>query len=328
MLYDGEALWLASHGNTPGLGYIYKVTNPRSASPSFLQASQEADYNKLAFDGTYIYATYNASTSIRRVPVTISVFDIAYNLGSWASADASGIAFDGRTLWVAFPGIDTIRRIDPDSGEILQTLSPGAGTAPKDVMFDGEYVWVTLSGVTSTGTPSVLQIDPSNFYPGQTSLTVARDISKVSGFNAPRGIVASQSVRMGADIFVISYGDDIVRSIESNRNSSVGSLKSTGALLEGLTTITQAANPTPYKVRGRDNRVHVGTTSTAYQVDLPPFPAAGRKISVKDKARTAAARNITINGNGKNIDGAATLVMNVNGQSVHLVYDGAEWAII
>jgi len=94
------------------------------------------------------------------------------------------------------------------------------------------------------------------------------------------------------------------------------------------TVITQAGYPTPFRITSTDRRVHVGVTTTAYQVNLPSAPVAGRPISIKDKAQTASIRHITINGNGKLIDGAPDLVMTRDGQNVDLIYDGAEWAII
>lgn len=94
------------------------------------------------------------------------------------------------------------------------------------------------------------------------------------------------------------------------------------------TVITQAGFSSPYTVLSTDSRVHVSTTTTAYQVNLPASPATGRTVSVKDKARTAATRNITVSGNGHNIDGSATVVINVNGTNLDFIYDGTEWAII
>ncbi len=94
------------------------------------------------------------------------------------------------------------------------------------------------------------------------------------------------------------------------------------------TVITEAAYPTPYKMGATDRRVHVSTTTSAsYSVKLPdPYP--GRRASVKDKAGTAAIRNIIVDGDGQNIDGLPTFTINVNKAGVDFIYDGTEWAII
>lgn len=69
----------------------------------------------------------------------------------------------------------------------------------------------------------------------------------------------------------------------------------------------------------------VAATTT---VTLEASPATGRVIIVKDGKGDAASNNVTISGNGKNIDGSATLVISSNYGVSRLVYNGTQWSII
>jgi hypothetical protein len=69
------------------------------------------------------------------------------------------------------------------------------------------------------------------------------------------------------------------------------------------------------------NGYFCNTTSAAFTVTLPSSPSAGDVVGLKDYANTADTNNITIDGNGSNIQGAASnYVINTEGRSVILVY--------
>ena len=66
-------------------------------------------------------------------------------------------------------------------------------------------------------------------------------------------------------------------------------------------------------------------TTGAVTATLPATPATGEAVRIVDGAGTGATNNITIAGNGKNIAGAATLVLAYNYSGVTLVYNGTQW---
>lgn len=70
-----------------------------------------------------------------------------------------------------------------------------------------------------------------------------------------------------------------------------------------------------------------GGTPAPYTVTLPAAPVTNGKFTVKDKAGTAATHNITIAGNGKMIDGLATLVLAIDTAAATMIYDGTEWIL-
>lgn len=68
--------------------------------------------------------------------------------------------------------------------------------------------------------------------------------------------------------------------------------------------------------------------STAKTINLPLTPTFNNLVIIKDKKGDAATNNITISGNGKLIDGVASITINKANQAYTLKYDGTDWNII
>jgi len=87
-----------------------------------------------------------------------------------------------------------------------------------------------------------------------------------------------------------------------------------------------ASQTTSYTVTGNvgHERVIMANTSSA-TVTLPSFPDDLSEVSIK---RTDA--QVTIDGNGKNIDGQTTLILGTQYDGAHMVYTDAagEWSLI
>ena len=69
------------------------------------------------------------------------------------------------------------------------------------------------------------------------------------------------------------------------------------------------------------------TTGAATTVNLPSSPTTGTEFIIKDGKGDAATNNLTITPASGNIDGAGTYVINVNYQSITIVYNGTQWNI-
>lgn len=93
-------------------------------------------------------------------------------------------------------------------------------------------------------------------------------------------------------------------------------------LFRKITRVTAA-----YQVLVTDDQINC-TAAAAMNVTLPPTPNDGDEYTVKDVGGTGATRNLTIVGNGHNIDGAATLVINTNYGKATVSYDATAgvWA--
>lgn len=67
------------------------------------------------------------------------------------------------------------------------------------------------------------------------------------------------------------------------------------------------------------------TVAAITTVTLPAAPVIGETHTIKDGSGNASSFNITVSGNGKNIDGAATYVLIVNYEAVTVRFDGSVW---
>lgn len=67
------------------------------------------------------------------------------------------------------------------------------------------------------------------------------------------------------------------------------------------------------------------TSATTYNLDPEPFE--GQRLSIIDVAGRLGTYNVTINGNGRNIEGASSLVLNTNGDNRQWMYraDTGNW---
>lgn len=84
---------------------------------------------------------------------------------------------------------------------------------------------------------------------------------------------------------------------------------------------------TPYDITDGYYVLLINTTS-AKTVNLPATPANGDVYNIKDMTGNAAANNITVSGNGKNIDGVASYIMNTNYSSSVFMYNGTTWSVL
>lgn len=83
----------------------------------------------------------------------------------------------------------------------------------------------------------------------------------------------------------------------------------------------------PYAILPSDYLISVDATAAVVTVTLPSTPTTGDTYIVKDTNGNALVNNITIGGNGDNIDGAATKVVNINYQSITVTFTGVKWSI-
>lgn len=58
------------------------------------------------------------------------------------------------------------------------------------------------------------------------------------------------------------------------------------------------------------------------------WPFYGRRVIIKDSGFNAAVNNITLDGDGRNIDGQPSLSITQDGGSVELLFDGANWLTV
>jgi hypothetical protein len=83
----------------------------------------------------------------------------------------------------------------------------------------------------------------------------------------------------------------------------------------------------PYTTTPQDGLIKVDTSSARTITPLAS-PTTGQMHIIKDTVGSAAANNITVTPSGKNIDGAASFVINTNYASITICFTGTEWSIL
>ena len=84
-----------------------------------------------------------------------------------------------------------------------------------------------------------------------------------------------------------------------------------------------------YQVLNTDAIIGVSSTAAPRTITMPASSlVTGQRWTIKDESGGAAANNITVSGNGKNIDGAATYVINTNFGAVDIYYSGSNFFIV
>lgn len=170
-----------------------------------------------------------------------------------------------------------------------------------------------------------------------TTVTAGTGIT-VSDFTA--GVVQSSN----AGVFSSTEGTDGQLLISSSVGAPAWATITPGAnitVTNGNNKITIAANAgastlnytqtavTPYVVAAADDFIAINSSGGAKQVNLPNAPATGRIFVIKDYTGSAAANNITVTtvGGVINIDGATTYILNVNYESIQVLFDGTNYEI-
>ncbi len=121
---------------------------------------------------------------------------------------------------------------------------------------------------------------------------------------------------------IIYFDSSINRFVASESGGAYALLGSSGTSFPFSPTHT--VNP-PYTALSTDYLIAVNGGGT---ITLLASPTAATTFIVKDLNGTAGSSNITINGNGNNIDGASTYVISANYESITIAYTGTEWSII
>lgn len=124
-------------------------------------------------------------------------------------------------------------------------------------------------------------------------------------------------------------GDPVPASLTAGANISItnGAGSITIAAGSGGQVVEVTAVNTTYTALTTDY-VIAATTGSPYTISLLASPETGRSYRIKDVSGGAASNNLTISGNGANIDGASTYVINQNYGSVDVCFTGTVWSIL
>jgi len=77
----------------------------------------------------------------------------------------------------------------------------------------------------------------------------------------------------------------------------------------------------------KGDRLLANTSAGAFTITLPSTPSSGDEVWFADPGANWATNNLTVDGNGNNIDGAATFSADLNEGYFAAIYNGAAWVI-
>src|ERR1041384_1710525 len=125
--------------STPGKIY---VINPDAApgAVSVFENDIGVFPRHIAYDGLNLWTANTddiSSGSISRVNVATLV-DSTFSAGFMFPQD---ILWDGSNLWVTDAGDNSVKRVDPSNGSVLESIPAGLST--NRLLFDGSNIWVT-----------------------------------------------------------------------------------------------------------------------------------------------------------------------------------------
>lgn len=121
----------------------------------------------------------------------------------------------------------------------------------------------------------------------------------------------------------IQYGGLVF--VGSSSNISTTTQVPLVASNDAMTIVTPGAYP--YTTKPQDGLIKVDTSAARTIIPLAS-PTLGQRHKIKDTVGSCATNNITVTPSGKNIDGVASFVMNINYGELDIVYTGTEWSVV
>ena len=99
--------------------------------------------------------------------------------------------------------------------------------------------------------------------------------------------------------------------------------------IPGAAPLTANHAGSPYApAAGVNAAYHADPTAGTIQFNLPASPTLWQKAWVKDTTGQSGTNAITVSGNGNNIEGASTIVINIAYGMVSLQWNGTQWVQI
>jgi hypothetical protein len=212
---------------------------------------------------------------------------------------------------------------------------------------------VVVSGVNATtSTVGVASFDPVDFTvsgAGEVTLTGAGTVTaganiNITGTNTVN--VDTQILQPGASGYVApsySFSSDPQTGLDYSFGelalvvNQFPSLIATngGVLIQGPANtylngfaIGGTEISTSFTTNPGTNFLQVDTSSIPITITLDNSVSYGTLLTIKDWTGNAGTNNITIDGNGKFIDGQATVVISYNYGSIGLIFTSGNWCII
>lgn len=138
----------------------------------------------------------------------------------------------------------------------------------------------------------------------------------------PVALTVASSTEMAAAVAAASTASAAATTATSAASAAQASAESAASSATSAVAPVATATLTGTATLASGGVYHVDTTGGAFTATLPPSPAAGDWVLLRDTARNCATANLTLDRNGSNVYGAAqNYVMDVSGETVLLIVD-------
>lgn len=182
-----------------------------------------------------------------------------------------------------------------------------------------------VAGTISTGAANLNTGIGANSLNGLTSGQRNTCLGSGSGSNytTENDNICIKNIGGLADANTIRIGTQGTAPGQQNQTFIAGVINTVSGRVVKVTT----PGAYPYATLITDYLILVDS-SAARTINPIAAPVTGTTYRIKDNVGSAAANNITITPTGKNIDGAASFVINTNYGSVDICYNGTEWSVL
>ena len=206
-----------------------------------------------------------------------------------------------------------------NSNEALTFSLPSAGVTDVDVPAGGtlQLGGVTASHVTVGGASAIPDF-PFGLRVGNGAGADMIDVD-TGGLTLELGGVMAAAVFL-AQKTLVGRGNSIIL--------PTATLHINGSLVENTPTVPISTNYAVDSGLTPDLVLLTDTTAAILTITLPAAPAKGRVLTISDSTGQAGAHAITVDGNGQNINGAATQTINSAFGYLTILYTGLQWVII
>jgi hypothetical protein len=228
------------------------------------------------------------------------------------SQNGSGI------FWYLNTGLTVGSTFTPTEVARLTTSGIGIGMAPAAKLDVNGVARVVSTGAPTSGSGVEIHFASSE--------------GTIQAFD--RTAVADKVLNIRGSAVNFKAGSTIKATVDSSGLTVTGTLNATNLVGDGsgITNLMPAVTvytSDPATLSTANQIVVINkTVAGATTVTLPASPAANQQVTIKDGLGDSATNNITINGNGKTIDGSSTKVISTNYNSYTLVYNGTQWNIL
>lgn len=190
-------------------------------------------------------------------------------------------------------------------------------------------IWADVAGITPLANPVFLDASgrPPNqvFYTGALAVKeVIKDAGGVIINTVDPSLRFSVSSAAAAGITYAPIESNAAVNVQDAINNVSTGLAAQTAANEGFRGyILKSADYTA----AASQRVGADVSGGGFTITLPLAPVAGNLVIVSVFSGDVTVNNLTIAGNGKNVQGAATLVIDVGLATIFITYNGTEWRI-